>query len=328
MNDAWLKFGCFLTGYNYGILRNSSEASVKTQKKFFSAIVIVSFLWGFIGFVFSNRYLHTGILGSSLVALVMVIIVIQIERQIILSPGKHRVAFIFRMVIAVVMAIIGSVIIDQIIFKEDVERQKISKIQEDVNLILPSKTAQLDDEISVLDSLIDKKEKERADLIDEVTRKPFVKGSTSERRSHRLQVTGRDGSKRDTIITKTDLILTDVVNPKAELIPKVDQQITELRQQKAQKQNARITIRQDLENELKAKTGFLEELTILLSILFSHAAALFVWVCMFIFFFCIELFVLANKFGDPENDYERAIHHQMEVRLNMFKKLADKQPEI
>jgi len=323
MRDLWLKLGCFLTGHNYYIVKNSSEASAKAVRKYLSAILIVSILWGFIGYVFSQRYLKTGPIGSAIVAAVMVIVVIQIERQIILATGKVWLARSFRIIIGVVMAIIGSVIIDQIIFREDVEKLKISNIQEEVNKILPSKTAQIDMEINNLDSLIQSRESERAAVIDEITKKPFIKGSTSERKNIKMQVRGSDGTLRDTVVARTDLTLTDITNPKTEYIASIDQQIAGLRVQLAEKQNARITIRQDLENELKAKTGFLDELVLLFSILFTHNIALFVWICLFIFFLAIELFVLMNKFGDAATDYDMTIHHQMETRVKMLERLGE-----
>ena len=324
MRDIWLKLGCFLTGHNYTIVKNSSEASAKSVKKYLSAILIVGILWGFIGYVFSQRYLKTGTLGSAIVAAVMVIVVVQIERQIILATGKVWLARSFRIVIAIVMAIIGSVIIDQIIFREDVEKLKISNIQDEVNRILPSKTAQLDMEIASLDSLITQKETERAGLIDEVTKRPFIKGSTSERKNYKMQIRGEDGTLRDTVIARTDLTLTDISNPKTEYVASIDKQISGLRSQLAEKQNARITIRQDLEAELKGKTGFLDELVLLFSILFTHDIALFVWICLFIFFLAIELFVLMNKFGDALTDYDVTIRHQMDTRVKMLEKLREK----
>ncbi|MHB9142466.1 MAG: DUF4407 domain-containing protein, partial [Paludibacter sp.] len=64
MKDIWIKFGCFLTGHNYAIIKNSSEASAKTVKKYLSALLIISTIWGFIGFAFTHRYLH----GNALVS--------------------------------------------------------------------------------------------------------------------------------------------------------------------------------------------------------------------------------------------------------------------
>jgi hypothetical protein len=323
MRDSWLKLGCFLTGYNYTIIKNSSEASAKSVKKYLSALLIVSIIWCFIGFSFSNRYLHAGLFGSSCVALVMVIIVIQIERQIILTTGKSNWALLFRALIAIVMAIVGSIIIDQIIFKEDIEIQKISKIQEDVNKILSTKTTQLDIEIGSLDSLISKKELERAELIDEITRKPFVKSSTSQRKNQIVKTSGPGGISKDTVIVTTDLTLTDAVNPKAALIVSVDQLLVDLRIQKTEKQKARINIRQDLEKDLKSKTGFLDEMKTLIFILTSHTVALIVWILIFVFFLSLELFVLVIKFGDSKNDYEKAILYQMNSRILMIDELSN-----
>jgi hypothetical protein len=323
MRDLWLKLGCFLTGYNYTIIKNSSEASAKSVKKYLSALLIVSIIWCFIGFTFSNRYLHAGLLGSVCVAIVMVIIVIQIERQIILTTGPSNWALVFRGLIAIVMAVVGSIIIDQIIFKEDIEIQKISKVQEDVNKILSTKTTQLDMEIGSLDTLIMKKEQERAVLIDEITRKPFVKSSISERKNHIVKINGPNGTSRDSVIVRTDLTLTDAVNPKAGLIATVDQLIADLRIQKTEKQKARINIRQDLENDLKSKTGFLDEMNTLISILISHTVALIVWILIFVFFLSLEIFVLVIKFGDSKNDYEKAILYQMNSRILMIDELAN-----
>jgi hypothetical protein len=139
-----------------------------------------------------------------------------------------------------------------------------------------------------------------------------------------MQIRNPQGIIKDTLVAKTDVTLIDITNPKAGYIPKIDQQIAELRIQMSEKQNARINIRQDLENELKAKTGFLDELTLLFTILFTHRIAMFVWICLFIFFLAIELFVLMNKFGDPKNDYDMTVHHQMEVRVKMLEKLVEK----
>ena len=76
MRTWWIRFGCFLTGYNYDIMKNSSEASAKSVKKYTSAILIVSIIWGFIGYSFANRYLHLDTKGSIVGAIIMIFIVI------------------------------------------------------------------------------------------------------------------------------------------------------------------------------------------------------------------------------------------------------------
>lgn len=319
MKDLWLKTGCYITGYNYSLIKNSSEASAKTVKKFLSAILIVSILWAFIGYSFAQRYLHTGIVGSVTVSLIMIIIVIQVERQIILSVGKNKLVPIFRILLGIVMAIIGSVIIDQIIFKDDVEKGKISNVQNEVNNILPVKTKELDFQIDQIDSAINLKEAERSAIIDEITKKPFIKSTSSEIKHFQMH----NGNKIDTLVKRTDFALNDVANPKAALLPDIADQISKLRAQKSEKENSKINIRQELETELNSKTGFLDELKILFGILLSSSIAMLVWLMFFLFFMCIEVFVLINKFGEERNDYDSIILHQKDTRIKMLEKLGE-----
>lgn len=324
MRDIWLKIGCFITGYNYTIIRNSSEASAKTVRKFLSAIMIVSILWAFIGYTFAQRYLHMGVYGSAVVALIMVIIVIQIERQIILSVGKNMLVPVFRTLIGVVMAVIGSVIIDQIIFREDVEKAKISNLQAEVNSILPAKTRELDYQIAQIDSAITAKEAERSAVIEEITKKPFIKSASSETKYYQMQKNTPDGETKDTLVRRTDIALSDVTNPKASLLPDIEKQVSLLRHQKSERENSKINIRQELETELGSKTGFLDELKVLFSILLSSWIAMVVWTMFFLFLMSIELLVLVNKFGEERTDYESIILHQKDVRIKMLDNLAGK----
>jgi hypothetical protein len=318
MKNLWLRTGCYLTGHNYHIIQNSSEASSKTVKKFLSAILIVGILWAFIGYSFAKRYLHGDILVSALVALVMVIIVIQIERQIIMSVGKNKMVILFRVLIGIVMAVIGSVIIDQIIFKDDIEKNKIRNLQEEVNKILPIKTNELDYQIRQIDSTIVLKEAERLAVIEELAKKPFIKSASTETRHLATNYTDRTGARKDTIVKRTDYTLTDVPNPKADLLPGINDQIAQLRKQKIEKENSKINIRQEIEADLKSKTGFLDELQVLFNILLTSSIALFVWIMFFLFFMSLEILVLVNKFGEGHNDYDKVITHQMETRISMI----------
>jgi len=316
MHNLWIKIGCFLTGYNYQIIKNSSEASAKAVKKYLSAILIVATLWGFIGYAFTQRYLHGSFFTCIIAAIIMVIIVIQIERQITLSIGKNTWALSFRVLIGIVMAIIGSVILDQVIFKDDVEKQKIENQQIAVNKIMPVKTQELKLQIQQLDTLIQVKENEKAALIDELGKHPNILSYSSTVQSQ------KDSTGKTTHKSKTELF-QPMRNPKWDLIPQIESQIKLLRDEKVKKENNILNVQQLLETEIKSKVGFLDELTVLFSILFSSGIALFVWILLFCFFLAIELFVLVNKLGDTKNDYDKTIMHQMDVRIKILEQMQN-----
>lgn len=317
MKDLWVKFGCFLTGYNYAIVSNSSEASAKAVKKYLSALLIVGTLWGFIGFAFTQRYLHGNLSVSIIGAFVMVVMVIQIERQIILSIGRNSFAYSFRFIIGIVMAILGSVILDQIVFKDDVEKMQISNIQTEVNRLLPIKTQELTSQIQQLDNSILIKENERISIINDIAQNPTIATPSTTNQYDKDPDTGK------LVLTTKTVTNNSIQNPKADMIPSIDAQIKYLREQKNSKENDKLNIQELLEKDLKSKTGFLDELKILFSILFSSYVALAVWILLFLFFLAIELFVLVNKSGDSKTDYDRTIIHQMETRILMLGKLTD-----
>lgn len=320
MKKILLKASCFITGYNYFIIKNSSQVSCNLVKKYFSAILIVSLLWGFVGYSFSQRYLKLNVLGSIITGLIMIVVVIQIERQIILTSGQNLTAKIFRIIIALVMAVIGSVIIDQIVFKEDVDKLKLSRIQSDVDAILVSKTAELNKQITSLDTIIQKKQKERDEVWKEISGNPTIITLVREKRNIKTTVRLPDGILKDTIVVKIDLISKEIPNPKNEYLAQLDIQIREQTDKKMAKQNDLINIRQNLEDELKSKTGFLDELTTLFDILLSRGIALFVWICLFVFFLSIELFVLVTKLSDKLNAYSIIIQHEDTIKRQKVEK--------
>jgi len=329
MKNIWLKFGCFLTGHNYQIMRSCSEASAKAVKKYTSAILLVSIIWGFVGYTFANRYLHLDIVGSVIASIVMIVMVVQIEKQIILSVGKNTAAKWFRILIAIVMAIIGSIIIDQIIFKDDVEIQKEKDIVAKVNSALPGKVQEINSEIHRLDSILVEKNAERTNLIEDVTANPILNLPAVETikkpgKTSRIRV-DEFGNKTtievDTIFTEQKYTSTSRENPKAELIPVIDSQIKEYSLKRDEYNEQKIGIRDQLEKQFRSKVGFLDELETMKEILFGSATAFVVWLLWFLFLGFIELFVVSAKIGTV-TDYDMIILHQKDVKLDALKQLT------
>ena len=76
-----------------------------------------------------------------------------------------------------------------------------------------------------------------------------------------------------------------------------------------------IDVRKGLRAELLNKKGFLDELEVMFAIILSSWVSGGIWILWFIFFLAIELFVLVSKYGDTENDYDKVIQHQKDVRI-------------
>ena len=326
MRNWWIQFGCFLTGYNYGIVRSSSEVSSKAVKKYTSAMLIVCILWSFVGFMFTQRYLRGNSWGSVVGAAIMIVIIVQIERQIILSVTRNTKLYISRGIIAFLMALLGAIIIDQIIFKEDIELEKITFIQNRVDQALPPKTQQLKSQIAAIDTAILKKEADRLQLMDEVTKTPFVKTTSTQSSPIKKTTTSTDSSGKtttsDVIVNSMSVSVTNVPNPKLSLIAPLDQTIANLRIDKNKKDSALLNIRPELEKQISSKIGFLEDLEIMWKLIAGSGVALFVWTIWFLFLIGLEMLVLFSKLTDAKNDYEETIKHQMNLQMKKLEALA------
>lgn len=326
MRNLWVRFGCFLTGYNYNILRGCSEAAVKAVKKYTAAMLIVCILWFFIGFTFAQRYLVVSIAGCVLAGIISVVIVVQVERQIILSINPSRLLLIFRSCLAFMMSILGAVIIDQILLEKDIELEKVSYISIRVDEILPSKTSELKNQITALDTTIKNKEEEKKGLIADIEKHPTIPIITTQTQSMFVPTKIQTPLGKDTIVQKRQDNITatksNMPNPKIALIPPMDSAIGVMQQQKAQKQNELLHIRPALEAEIKGKTGFLDELKVMAQLISSSYVALGFWLLWILFFLFIEMLVLFSKMGDKSSDYEKSILHHMNLQIRRLDALA------
>lgn len=327
MGDPWIKFGCFLTGYNHQIVRNSSEVAAKAVKRYTAAMLIVCIIWSFIGFTFTQRYLQGSILGSIIGALVLVVIIIQIERQIILSINPSKWLYISRGIIATMMAIIGAIIIDQIIFKEDIELEKITFIEGRVKKALPGKTEELRSQISKVDTAIIKKESERELLMIDIRKNPttIIYSSVPVEKTIKRTIVDSVTGQPVTTETKQPVNMTtssNVANPNIERVKVIDTDITALRIQKAEKEKALLNVRPELEKQISSKVGFLDELEVMFELITRSVVALVVWLIWFFFLFGLEMLVLISKINEKENDYEKTVKHHMFLQIKKLEALA------
>jgi hypothetical protein len=330
MKNLWLKIGCFLTGYSYRLLMSCSEASKKAVKKYTSALLIIIIIWFLIGMLFSQEYLKLSLLGAIGAGFVLTVIIVQIERQIILGTKSWK-SSAFRFVLGVVMAAIGSIIIDQIIFQEDIEKQKLLRVDREVNEQLPYKVKEVDDEMAFFQKDLDKKENERLKLMNDISKKPTINMPiyTTERIpdkvNRRVTINGVSTVKQfDTVYVKRKYESHAVENPKNKLLPILDKQIDTLRKRRSELSIQKSNIRKDLEVELLHKKGFLDELEVMFEILVSSKISLIVWSLWFLFFLIIELLVIVSKLLEKENDYDRIIKHQVEMKILALEKLTEK----
>jgi hypothetical protein len=317
--DLWLKFGCFLSGHNYQILSECSEASKRDQKKITSALIIISIIWATVGYIFAIKYLGGNITAGIIGSIFLTIIIIQIERQIILTKSIGWKIMASRFLLGLIVAMIGATVVDQYIFKQDIE-----KIKKD-NIDLRIKNRIISDQVfntkqtSRFDSIINTNSIRLNSLLNQLKKTPPM----------------------TTVVTKRDengkpVEFASQPNPQFQFL---QSQITTLQQENnnwaIQKNNSannlNSTINQKKDASIKEDDGFLDELELMVDFLInykkygkSYPVALAFYTLWLLFFLLIELSILILKSSNESNDYEKIVEYQQKIREQRLMILEDK----
>ena len=315
----WQKFGCFLIGWNPRILMNCSEASHKALKKYTASILILVFIWGSTGYCFAERYLSvTTWWGCALTALAFIIIVIQIERQVILTVGKNKLLTIFRVILAVFMALIGSAILDQIIFKNDVAKVLIELRTDQARIIAGKRQITIQAEINKLTATMDSLENINGRLNEEVAKRPTV--AITNVTTERVPITQPDGTRK--METRSTVSLQHVASTRIEQIRTNTVTINTCSNRLEKLYNQKINVEETVRKELEENAGFLEELKAMIIIIKSDLVAGAFYFILFAFIFSLELLVVMSKVGDNKCDYDLIIEHQLNVKKNSLDEMV------
>ena len=313
----WIKFGCFLTGWNSKILSQCSEASYKHLKKYTAALLILIIMWGFTGFCFAQRYVGAPLWGCIVSAFIFIIIVIQIERQIILTVGSNRWGTCFRFFIAIIMSVLGSAILDQIIFGDDIKRKMVEITDRQVQEQLPMRLNVIDARLRELQFEIDSLDKVNMKLNEEIAKQPTIKTiSTSTTYKNERQ---EDGSYKK--IPETTVSTNPMANPRIKQVEANTLNLERLRKQQDDFIQNKMNVENDLRKELSSNVGFLEELRAMIEILSTRIEALFFYLVIFGFLISLELFVVTSKVGDKKCDYDLIVEYQLNIKKAALEEL-------
>lgn len=317
--DMWLRFGCFLSGHNYQILSECSEASKRDQKKITSALIIISIIWATVGYIFAIKYLGGGYVSGILGSIFLTILIIQIERQIILTKSISWKIMIARFLLGLIVALIGATVVDQYIFKNDIEKIKKDNIDKRIKSRIIADEVFNSKQSASYDSIVNRNDSELNSLSFKLKKTPPTINT----------VTKRD-EKGKAIEFQT------ITNPQfvflQSQITSLQQQNTDWRLKKNQSANDLNSARnQKKDASAKEEDGFLDELDTMVDFLINYKqygkaypVALAFYTLWMLFFLLIELSILILKSSNESNDYEKIVEYQQKIREQRLMILEDK----
>ena len=313
--------GCLLIGWNMDILKECGEASHRQFKKLLSAICIMMVLWGTIGYCFADRYINIESITLKIcISMMFMFIVLCIERVIILTVGKAHLMAVMRVMLAICMAMLGSCIFDQLIFRNDIQ-QAIQEHREDVIKETVAKRLSIyESDIQRITHDMDSLSKSTIALGEELQKRPTIKGTNVSTQTQ--VVMGEDGTPKK---IKTQSVNTvTMANPLAEQLKANNEQIQiyskQLEQLRLDKKDIAQTTTAEVSNRAP---GFIEELEATLKVISKSSVSLAFYIILFCFLTFLELFVLTIKMGDTKCDYDLIVENQLKLKQNLMKQMSD-----
>lgn len=317
------RLGCYLIGWNPEILKECGEASHRTLKKYMSAIVILIIIWGSIGFCFADRYIGIeSFLGKLTVSLVFMVIILCIERFIILTVGKLGIMGWMRALLAILMAVLGSTVFDQIIFKNDVDVKMKEIRTEQINKEIPKRMSYLDSDIKRMTLLIDSIGKENIQIYEKLSKNPVIVATDVNTTTKQTGV-DKDGKPVEEKVTSVNR--RNVENPLSGQAKANEAALKIYQEQLDSYQKKKISVGDDVRKEYEsAHVGFLEELKALFIILSEDKIATGFYLFLFAFLMFLELLVVTSKGGDGKCDYDLMVEHQLKIKRETLQKTEDR----
>jgi len=312
LGDFWVKLGCFLSGYSYTLISGSSEASRKVVRKLTSAFLLISFIWFSVGYLLCTRYFVRGNeLAGIAAGIAAVVLVINIERTIVLSTKVSALSGGLRFLLAIIVALIGATVIDQVIFESDVEKYKKDHMYEAIS-------PRIQQNKEVIAQNLERLQESRAELVKQklaldldFKRNPLKKVLASSSRESGTE--GRPGSQTYTYAS--------VPNPSGERADRIQNGIDKIDESMLIEARRIDEIAKEKEIEYLEDRGFLQELEILIKVVTENPVALVVYIIWLLLLILIELFVLIIKTLDAGNDYDKLIAQQMRIKMERISRL-------
>ena len=309
--------GCFLIGWNKNILKECGEASHRQYRKLISAICIMMIMWGTIGYCFADRYINieSTVLKVS-VSLAFMFIVLCVERVIILTVGKARLMTAMRVMLALCMAVLGSCIIDQIIFSNDIQQTIHDRREDVIKETTVKRLMVFNSDIQRITHDMDSLSKSTIVLGEELAKHPTIKSVNVSTIEQAIGVDENGNPKkvrnRSTEIVNIPNPLTGQLNANNEQIQLYQNQLEQLRQDKKE-------IAGKVTDEIHSRpVGFIEELEATLKVVSNSWISLVFYIVLFCFLTFLELFVLTIKMGDCKCDYDLIVENQLKLKKNLM----------
>lgn len=301
-----LKFFCYLIGKDYEIVKTYRKSSQEKIVLFGSILLIPVTLWAVNGYLMSTEIFKVGLFGSLLTAFVLGFIIYLIERSIILA-ASNRVINGLRIVLGTIVAILGSLTIDEVIFKNDID-----------NMIQTYKVEDRDSQTGKMDTLY-------LGRIDSISRLVNYKTSVYKQRSdeYYLEIEGKanSGQGGEGPISERKLQL---MNRAWDDLKMEQESLKELKKTYNQKREFAETDSKENFND----KGLLLRMKAMFRLIFSDWVSTIVFILYFLLVFIMETLVIFMKKFTPVSPDEELEKIGDDLLISKYRKMIESRRDL
>ncbi|RYE58026.1 MAG: DUF4407 domain-containing protein [Sphingobacteriales bacterium] len=280
-----LKFFCFLTGDQYAMVSEDTPQSKQKVVLLANTLMIPVIMWTIIGFLLSYKVLDCSLAVSIVVSIICASLIFLIERVILMSTGSQLMTR-FRVTLGFVVALIGAIALDEVIFKDDIDSQLSLNKEEAV-----------------------KEAKEKAGVsFDHLHHLPdAAKAITAAKKEYeqverdiKAEVEGKGSGQRGIgKITTLYLSKADIKKDMWMQTQATYDSLLNLKEAEMLKAAAKV--------EKEAKSGLLTRIKAMFQLLVGNLSMGLIYLAFTVFMFCLEFIVVIVKMKTPESNYERRV---------------------
>jgi hypothetical protein len=286
MKNLILKISASLLGESLCELKNETTKSKQKVILYGTILLMIMIFWFINGYLITSQILHFGNLQAIIVGLVSMFIVYTIELTIIRMSKVNALSGIIRVFMALIIAFIGSLCIDEIIFKADIENQLKQNIQNETQNI-PSIAA---------------------------TKNRIIQYESDIKNLDNLSMSLRD---QMILESKTGY------GPKTKLIERQLKEINERKIILSKQNHDLIDYQQNELLVLEKQYGIIKNLQAFIDFNNKNKIGWVVWSVFFLFFLLIELMCLIYKISSDITSFERKKENIDSFERIKFKNLQD-----
>jgi hypothetical protein len=282
-----LKFYSIIIGENPNYTATFQPASKRKIVLYANCLLIPVILWFINGYLLVNHVLEGNLISSILTAFIAASIIFLIERAILMSNGSRSI-FWFRIFLGFIVASLGSISLDEVIFKHDIDNQVALYKQSAVDKAVTNVLSEYQNQISLQQGILDRKELEWNQALKDA----------------KSEADGTGGSRQAQVGKITELKMM-VAEKKEEDYLKEKNKLTLIQSglDKA-KANSRVKTESDFNGN-----GLLIRIKAMFDLISKDRFMLGVYILFTLFLFCLEFLVVLIKIGSKnsiDEDLEKA----------------------